>query len=222
MRRVVPIALVVVLLIGISSGCGGGGTSELTRQQAQDVVSKEAGEQFTCSAHVAGSDDSQVWWCDSASNDPSCWKISYDGGQDSWYTIDQRDDGDARVGVSQPGCPEYGETGIISTPPADSGDGADPDGPEGDLATIELGSPPSSDDTTLQLISSLLDTMELDCPSNTRSELADFTANTYEKLNGVASPSEILQDVSQSTELQAYSDCLDVFVQYVILRQGGG
>ena len=49
---------------------------------------------------------------------------------------------------------------------------------QGDLATIELGSRPSSDDSTLQLISSLLDQMESDCPSNTRTELADFTANT--------------------------------------------
>jgi hypothetical protein len=74
-------------------------------------------------------------------------------------------------------------------------------------------------------IASLLDAMESDCPTNTRRELADFTANTLEELAGVgitATPTEILRDVGMSTELGALGDCLDAFVYYVTLRQGGG
>lgn len=100
-------------------GCGGSGTPELTAKQAQDVATKEAGELLTCSGRVAVSEGSEIWWCARPNVAASCWEFSYDDGQDSWYTIDQREYGDARVGVSQPGCPEYGETEPPEASPSD-------------------------------------------------------------------------------------------------------
>ncbi len=94
-----------------------------------------------------------------------------------------------------------------------------------DLATIELGHPPDRDDSTLLRITNLLNNMQADCPANTRTQLADFTANSLlrlEKAGIDATPTEILTDVRESSSLGVSDDCLDVFALYVLLRQDEG
>jgi len=49
--------------------------------------------------------------------------------------------------------------------------------PEEDLAAIELGYRSDADNAKLRRIAYLLDRMEQECPTNTRRQLADFTAN---------------------------------------------
>lgn len=91
-----------------------------------------------------------------------------------------------------------------------------------DLAGIQLGYRPDADNATLKRLASQLDIMEADCPSNTRRNFADYTANVLLQLedSGIkAKPTEILGDVMQSADLGTTSDCLDLFAAYVILRR---
>ena len=97
--------------------------------------------------------------------------------------------------------------------------------PEDDLATIQLGHRPDADDSTLLRITYLLDRMQEECPANTRRQLADFTANVMRQLEAVgvaATPKEILTDVRESSSLQEFDDCLDLFALYTILRKEQG
>jgi hypothetical protein len=67
--------------------------------------------------------------------------------------------------------------------------------------------------------------MQADCPANTRTELADFTANSMLQLEAAgvqAAPTEILSDVRESSSLQAFDNCLDVFASYVLLKRDMG
>ena len=67
--------------------------------------------------------------------------------------------------------------------------------------------------------------MEAECPANTRTQLADFTANSMLQLEKVgidATPTEIITDVRESSSLGVMDDCLDVFALYVLLRQDQG
>jgi hypothetical protein len=67
--------------------------------------------------------------------------------------------------------------------------------------------------------------MQADCPANTRTQLADFTANSLLQLEEVgidATPTEILADVRESSSLGVSDDCLDVFALYVLLRKDQG
>ena len=222
-----------ILAVGLSA-CGGDDPPEqLTRQEVVRVVTEESGRKASCSTRVIAervSDNAEVWIRKVAGKE-ACWEIDFKGSTP--YTVDPASFArQETVGWLIGACPEY--LGNDPEPPVDRSPESsspqprarvvapDPNGPEGDFATIESGSRPSADDATLISISSLLDAMEVDCPKNTRTQLADFTANAYERLNGVATPREILRDVSLSTDLGAFSDCLDVFVQYVLLREGGG
>lgn len=214
-----PLVVISLILVGgMASGCGGSTPPRLLGvEEAARIVATEAGRDTSCvqwaTADPEDSRDGGVWKCKMAKKE-DCWSIRLEGTR-WWGLLDDTPPSAEELFA----CPS---STLHPEPSGTESGNADPNGPEGDLATIELGSRPSSDDSTLDLISSLLDTMESDCPGNTRRELADYTANAYEKLNGAATPTEILQDVSMSTDLQAFSDCLDVFVQYVLLRQGGG
>lgn len=214
-----PLVVISLILVGgMASGCGGNTPPRLLGyEEAGRIVATETGRDTTCeqwaTADPTDSRDGGVWKCKVAGK-ADCWSIKLEGTR-LWGLLDDTPPSAEEVFA----CPS---STLHPEPYGPETGNADPNGPEGDLATIELGSRPSSDDSTLNLISSLLDTMESDCPSNTRRELADYTANAYQKLNGAATPTEILQDVSKSTDVQAFSDCLDVFVQYVLLRQGGG
>ena len=70
----------------------------------------------------------------------------------------------------------------------------------------------------------LLDQMQGDCPANTRTQLADFTANSMVELKSAgveATPTEILSDVRESSSLQV-SDCLQLFAAYVLIKKDTG
>ena len=66
--------------------------------------------------------------------------------------------------------------------------------------------------------------MQGDCPANTRTQLADFTANSLLELKAAgvgATPTEILSDVRESSSL-GVSDCLQLVVAYVLLKKDMG
>lgn len=108
----------------------------------------------------------------------------------------------------------------------DSGrNAASANSPDENLAIIELGHRPDSDSSILLRITYLLDRMQEECPTSTRTQLADYTANVMlelEKVGVEAQPREILTDVRQSSSLRAFKDCLDLFTFYTILRKEQG
>jgi hypothetical protein len=208
--------LVLAGLVFTLAACGGGGDDSpepLTQAKAQNLIAQDAGHAVLCVEEVDVSkldlfDDLQVWKCQNKGK-TECWGTRIDE-FDGPY-VEGRD-----IAALVPGCPEYDPSEAAGT--ADESGAASP---EEDLAAIQLGRRPSSDDSTLRQISSLLDTMQADCPKNTRRQLADFTANTILLLEdkGIsANPAEVLSDVAQSTDLGAISDCRDVFALYVTTR----
>ena len=239
------LAVVVVLL---AVGCGGEGEggslapitrlTPVTRSEAEVLVAKEAGYEVDVpcvqiEAEPPGESLVRQWWkCEPDDPHDRYWRKRGYVMAECWATTRGASQGtDAYPASTYPSsslpraCPGnhayVPEPAASPTPTYDT----EPYSPESDLAAIELGHRPDSSDSTLLLISSLLNTIESDCPSNTRRQLADFTANSKQLLGDAgidATPTEILVDVAKSTDLRAFSNCISVFTLYVSLRSGGG
>ena len=96
--------------------------------------------------------------------------------------------------------------------------------PEENLAIIQIGHKPDSDDSTLLRITYLLDRMEEECPANTRTQLSDLTAGSQIELKkaGVKATPIESHHVRQSSSLRQADDCSDLFVAYVLLKSDTG
>jgi hypothetical protein len=111
----------------------------------------------------------------------------------------------------------------VASPSVPSSGSSSSHKPDNDLAIIEEGYKVDLDHPTAVRITGLLDRLERDCPSSTRLELADYTANVIQVLeqDGVnVVPTQVLEDVLQSSDL-GVSDCLDIFVLLVPLYRAG-
>jgi hypothetical protein len=187
-----------------------------SREQAEEAISDYAGYDTVCQSAVLYTSSSErrstsLWKCTTVGGATSCCETrNVPGGENV---------GSAECPRSREPSPGATAESPLPTPsPSDSSAAAD-------LAAVELGFRPDSDDPTLLRIARELSAMAADCPSNTERELADYTANTLLQLEDAGlspTPSEILADVRQSTSLREFSDCLDVFVLYATLRKGGG
>jgi hypothetical protein len=103
-------------------------------------------------------------------------------------------------------------------------------GPDNDLVGIELGRQPATDDPTLIRLGSMLDALQVVCTANTRTQLADFTANVILLLDedGVElKPTQVLEDAVTASDAYAAGgsgealDCASLFALLVPLYKNG-
>lgn len=221
--RGLPVVAAAWLLVAIAVGCGGESVDNSELGMAQRFIHSQVGYEISCTS-VGARGDRHVWRCEGGGIE-ECWTTRKLGGTSvNWGRRSRSEDLLKGCPPPQPPPPEEWE----DTSPAESTESAPDDSdysPEEDLAAIELGHRPDADELELKRIAYLLDQMEIECPANTRRQLADFTANVILQLEdaGVeAGPIEILSDVRESSSLREFDDCLDLFALYTILRKEQG
>lgn len=221
------ISLLGVLAATLLAGCGDASPDGASTAEAEKVISQRAGHTVTYEPVSLIRSEREILQPEGGARE-EVWKCKSDRGVHCWATAYSAEGlyvSNPQVGELVLRCPEYSAS-PAATPeaePASATDDTSAYTPEEDLAAIELGYRPSSDNSTLQQIAGILDNIEADCPANTRRQLADFTANTIQVLDDAgisATPTQVLVDVQQSSSLGAFRDCLDVFALYAQLRKG--
>lgn len=103
--------------------------------------------------------------------------------------------------------------------------GSVPDGPDKNLATIELEHTPDVGDSTLTNITALLDQLQPICTANDRTQLSDFVANSMRLVEDESEysvvPTQILEDAATASGAWHDPDCAGLFVSLVSEYQAG-
>lgn len=204
----------VVLMLAAISGCGGEELTPAAEREgdAEGFIEWRLGHPLDCSLLGTGK-TGRVWHCSGSGLD-ECWTTKILGSGTHINHAERSEGGDLLKS-----CP------VVLPDEFELPEGTSSDPAAEDLYAIEFGHEPDGDELEFKRIVFLLDRMQEECPANTRTELADYTANVMLQLEdaGVeAKPIEILEDVRESSTLREFAACLDLFTFYTLLRRDQG